>query len=62
MIGLNIIKKVQEAYNKNGNEHFRKKINLLLVGLKIIKKMQKVYGDDGNGHLKKEINLFINKK
>ena len=56
------MKRVQEAYNGDNNDHFREEINLLLMSLRIIKKVQETYNRDSNKHLREEVNLFINKK
>ena len=62
MVGLKIMKRVQESYSGDNNKHSREEINLLLMGLRIMKKVQKTYGKDSNGYLRKKMNLFINKQ
>ena len=62
IVGLRIMKKVQEAYGKDDNKHLKEKINVLLVDLKIIKRVREASNGDSNGHLREEMNLFINKK
>ena len=39
IISLKIMKKVRETYSRDGNEHLRDEMNLLLVSLKIIKRV-----------------------
>ena len=62
MMGLKIIKRVQETYGRDGNTYLREKINLIFVSLRIMKKMQNAYRKNSNGHLRDKINLFTNKK
>ena len=50
MMDLKIMKKVQEAYSRDGNGHLREKMKALLIGLKIMNKVQEGYGRDGNRH------------
>ena len=56
------MKREQEVYGGDGNEHLTKKLNWLLIDWKILKKVQKAYGKDNNGYLREEMNLIINKK
>ena len=41
------MKRVRKTYSRDGNEHLREEINLLLVGLKIMKRVREAYGTDG---------------
>ena len=61
LMGLKIIKKVQNFYDGDDNGYLREEINLLLMSLKIRKKVQDAYNGNGNRHLRKEMSPFTNK-
>ena len=62
MVGLKIIKRVQEVYGRDGNRHLKEEINPLLMGLKIMKKVREAYNGNDNEYLKEKMNPFTNKK